>query len=406
MGAAAAKPVQYVKICSLYGAGFYYIPGTDTCIKVGGYVRTEWMYNAGGSFTPSVNATFNRNNNDVNNRSRGIITLDARSQTEYGTLRGYLSNGFSVTNGTSANYTHRAFIQLAGFTLGLTRSFFDDFSFAPFSNQTNYITSDTGGGGVHTWAYTAQLGNGMSASVAVEDPTRRRTTIAGTDAYGGQRMPDFVGNLRVSQAWGHAQIMGAGHQVAPSQFTAALHNDDKYGYALGVGVGFNLPMLGKGDKLSAQFTYAKGATGYNIRTAALSIAKGGNTVAATIEDAVCAAPLAGGGGAGCELTSSWSAAGAYEHNWNSHWNTSIYGGYVKVDHSTAAEGILGIAPGAADYSFYQIGSRTVWTPVKNLDLSVDVMYNNLKGAPASQVGTKTSADVWAGIVRAQRNFWP
>ncbi len=34
-----AKPVQYVKICSLYGAGFYYIPGTDTCIKIGGFVR-------------------------------------------------------------------------------------------------------------------------------------------------------------------------------------------------------------------------------------------------------------------------------------------------------------------------------------------------------------------------------
>ncbi len=39
-----AKPVQYVKICSLYGAGFYYIPGTDTCIKVGGFVRAEVNY--------------------------------------------------------------------------------------------------------------------------------------------------------------------------------------------------------------------------------------------------------------------------------------------------------------------------------------------------------------------------
>ena len=45
-----AKPVQYVKICSLYGAGFYYIPGTDTCIKIGGYVRAEVNFNAGGSF--------------------------------------------------------------------------------------------------------------------------------------------------------------------------------------------------------------------------------------------------------------------------------------------------------------------------------------------------------------------
>ena len=37
-----AKAVEYVKICSLYGAGFYYIPGTDTCIKLGGYVRAEF----------------------------------------------------------------------------------------------------------------------------------------------------------------------------------------------------------------------------------------------------------------------------------------------------------------------------------------------------------------------------
>ena len=44
-----AKPVEYVKICSLYGVGFYYIPGTDMCIKVGGYVReqAEWRSNSG-----------------------------------------------------------------------------------------------------------------------------------------------------------------------------------------------------------------------------------------------------------------------------------------------------------------------------------------------------------------------
>ena len=37
-----AKPVEYVKICSLYGAGFFYIPGTDICIKIGGWVRAEY----------------------------------------------------------------------------------------------------------------------------------------------------------------------------------------------------------------------------------------------------------------------------------------------------------------------------------------------------------------------------
>jgi hypothetical protein len=32
-----AAPVEYVKVCSLYGAGFFYIPGTDTCLKIGGF---------------------------------------------------------------------------------------------------------------------------------------------------------------------------------------------------------------------------------------------------------------------------------------------------------------------------------------------------------------------------------
>src|SRR5215475_3074711 len=46
-----AAPVQYVKICNLYGDGFYYIPGTDICLKVGGYVRGEYAWNAGASQT-------------------------------------------------------------------------------------------------------------------------------------------------------------------------------------------------------------------------------------------------------------------------------------------------------------------------------------------------------------------
>ena len=396
-----AKPVQYVKICSLYGAGFYYIPGTDTCIKIGGYVRTEWMYNAGGSFTPIVNDVFDRTMSDVENRSRGIITADARSQTEYGTLRGYLSQGFSRTNSGTAEYSHRAFIQLAGFTLGLTRSFFDDFSFASVSNQTNYLGSDTGGGGTNTWAYTAQLGNGMSASVAVEDPMNRRTLIGGSDVYGGQHLPNFVGNLRVSQAWGSAQVMGAINEVYPGQLSAATHHDSKLGYAVGAGVKVNLPMLGKGDFVAGQFIYASGATGYNIRAATFSMTKGGTIVSGVRRDAVC-----GTIAQGCELTKSWTALGAFQHGWNAHWKTSIYGGYDKVDYGTTAETILGGAAGSHDWSFYQIGSRTVWTPVKNLDLSVDVMYNNLKGSPALQVGTATQEHIWSGIFRAQRNFWP
>ena len=40
-----AKAVEYVRVCSLYGAGFYYIPGTDTCIKLSGYLRVDVLAN-------------------------------------------------------------------------------------------------------------------------------------------------------------------------------------------------------------------------------------------------------------------------------------------------------------------------------------------------------------------------
>ncbi|MBB4015640.1 hypothetical protein GGR16_000646 [Chelatococcus caeni] len=39
-----AAPVEYVRICSVHGAGFFYIPGSDTCIKIGGRVRAEYRY--------------------------------------------------------------------------------------------------------------------------------------------------------------------------------------------------------------------------------------------------------------------------------------------------------------------------------------------------------------------------
>ena len=89
--------VQYVKICSLYGVGFYYIPGTDMCIKIGGWVRAEYGWGQNGNFAWGW-ANANVNNRTTNNsdfRARGYITADARNQTEYGTVRGYIAVGLS-----------------------------------------------------------------------------------------------------------------------------------------------------------------------------------------------------------------------------------------------------------------------------------------------------------------------
>ena len=105
-----AQPTQFVKICSLYGAGFYYVPGTDMCLKIGGWVRAEYAYGDNGNFAWGW-ANGNVNNRTTNNstwRARGYITADARNQTEYGTVRGYLAVGLS-TNNTGADNAGNTF---------------------------------------------------------------------------------------------------------------------------------------------------------------------------------------------------------------------------------------------------------------------------------------------------------
>src|ERR1700751_4028834 len=83
-----AKAVEYVRICSLYGAGFYYIPGTDTCIKIGGYLRVDVGLN-GGDFGNNINGrggAENRLRDYYVSRSRTDLSVDTLTATEYGVL--------------------------------------------------------------------------------------------------------------------------------------------------------------------------------------------------------------------------------------------------------------------------------------------------------------------------------
>src|SRR5262245_20328096 len=87
-----AKPVEYVKICTLYGAGFYYIPGTDTCIRIGGHFRSEISFNSRGTgqqvwSVQDGNNTRTRDRDSFATRQRVFLHTDTRTQTAYGTLR-------------------------------------------------------------------------------------------------------------------------------------------------------------------------------------------------------------------------------------------------------------------------------------------------------------------------------
>src|SRR3954453_8716068 len=100
-----AAPVEYVRVCTAYGAGFFYIPGADTCLRVGGRARGE--YNFGNERSRGVysNSTFSpvtSSNADLSGfRGLGRLNLDARTDTAYGTLRAFVR--FEIASRTGNN---------------------------------------------------------------------------------------------------------------------------------------------------------------------------------------------------------------------------------------------------------------------------------------------------------------
>ena len=140
-----AKPVEYVKVCSLYGAGFFYVPGTDTCLKIGMYLRSDHGYGQGGN----VNGVYQsaaigtRNGQDMYSyRARINLTTDWRTQSDYGVIRAYAAiiaqqgtgdvNFIGGSTSTGNAGILRAFIQFAGFTFGHAVSYFDFFNGADY----------------------------------------------------------------------------------------------------------------------------------------------------------------------------------------------------------------------------------------------------------------------------------
>jgi len=457
-----AKPVEYVKICSIYGEGFYYIPGTDTCLRVGGYIRADYYYNAVAGGTPNYNGAGGRQDrldtSDFATRARANILLDSRTQTPYGTLRTFESIHIQNQNqGAVAVVLHRGFIQWAGFTFGHAQSFVDIFFLDPYTFLGPFIGTSTDANGTNLAAYTWELGNGGTVTSFIEE--RRNaglgastTNLSNATALvvganpvnnsNGEAFPDFGLALKWDQAWGSIGAFAVGHDASAAYYTtlpggvACLggvavttcgHPDSVLGWATGVGGTINLPMFGPGDKIGAQFVYSEGAAAYaaNGHTSA-GLFAGGNTVAiGWLTDGVFVT------GSDVELTTAWSVVGAYEHNWTPQFKTSLYGAYLHVDYNKTATQFFCVTGTAAvaqanfntfsnchpDYNLFFVGSRTQWSPVKDFILGVDVMWTgidtafagtaNLAGGVAVRpTGIYTIKDegILSVILRAQRNF--
>ncbi|UPJ47858.1 porin [Bradyrhizobium sp. 200] len=451
-----AKAVEYVKICSLYGAGFYYIPGADTCIKLGGYLRADLALNTNSIYSTGrvngVGGANNRLSNYYTTRSREDLSIDTRTATEYGVLRTFFEGVFTWTSGSytgggagggggATAYSgdgiaggslgvYYAFMQFAGFTFGKAQSQFS----APWSNYPgNNFDGLPGGGGwdpVNQFTYTANFGEGISASFSAEDQVLHDTTniwnVSGataaglaTGAYGandigGSRAPDLVAMLRVEQAWGLFQASVAAHNNQAAYYGATEltgHPDNKWGWAGQLALSIKNIPTGPGDSINVQGVYTNGASRYNFQQYTSSTyAMYGGTGLAGAYQSVGLAGLSDSvfvTGAGQELTTTYGFNGAYNHNWDPRWSTSIYGGWAAVRYNNTAKGYIcgavvaglalssGVAGCNPDFNYSVVGTVTRWSPVKGLTFSADLAYTMLdqKYAAGSTVALPTQASI-------------
>ena len=280
----------------------------------------------------------------------------------------------------------------------------------------------------------------------------------GAGAYGGQQTMDFVANLRVDQAWGGAQVMGALHEVNASYYSAANalqsaptagagiagHPGDKWGWAAGLGLKINTPFITQGDWFQTQVNVTQGALRYLFNTPNSNFGKvdSGKEAYGVLSDCVYAGTTAIGNQTGCMLTSAWGINAGYEHYWTPAWHTSLYGAYYAVSYGKGTgsananlcsaagfgntlAGTLAVAGAGCDNNWrtWGIGSRTQWDVTKTFYLGVEVLYQNLHSA---QTGTgsvigpagfasyafggatvnEANSTNWMVSIRAHRDFLP
>jgi hypothetical protein len=312
-----APAAEYVKVCKVGSIAGWIVPGTDTCLKISGFVTGRYMagethnvYAITGTptFVPSTTTVVPgvvtnpygltrvvsaRQQDAYGTWTRGRITVDAASNTAYGPLVAHMdmedefSGGYGEGN-TSPGTPHygvgnaggggpqvdKAWITWAGITAGKVESFFDYYHFDGAGNSDmDLFAADQS---TNDLAYTATFGGGFSATIAMESPINQLASFVNVQggllaptSLDGDRSPDWVVSLDVKQGWGDAHVAGLLHEIRVQindtflggSSVSPFASKDAWGWGVNGGVTFNLPSLGAGADFKATATYTEGDYG-------------------------------------------------------------------------------------------------------------------------------------------------
>ena len=390
------EPVNFVRVCDVYGSGFFYIPGTETCMRVGGYVRMQ--INVAGD--PAVNAE--GDDYEVDSAVRARLNFDVREETELGLLRAYARLQATNASGGNASYQmDQGYVQLGGLLLGYRDSLWAN----DVGGIEDGLLTDTdltlGDINTNQISYTFALG-GFSAVIGLEDD--------GT----GDVVPDVHGKLVYSGAWGGAFLSAVYDETFNTEdaedffFSPFLDGDDILGavglpglrpliedgsndaFALKAGLQLN-DVLTEGSALSIEGSYAFDPTVYS------TIGGLGNAFSLSADDASVSNPTPGE----ATLFIEWALGAGYRQSVGD-FTVAVAGQYGELFDATY---VTGFDPATGAFSsattsgsYYSLVGNVGYDFTSNFGALAEVQYTDVD---FDDLG---SVDQTRGFLRFVRSF--
>ncbi|AQX19434.1 porin [Bartonella sp. WD16.2] len=165
---AESKPIEYVRVCDAYGPGYFYIPGTETCIRLSGYVRAD--FKSGEKIDAKTNADLNNDQKTYRVASRLTLIFQTASETELGTLRSRaeIRSEWNSGKDKSGGQLRSAYIELGGFRIGLDDTIFNHWT-GFYGNVINDdLIAPAGNTRTNVISYTFNSSTGFSAIIGAE----------------------------------------------------------------------------------------------------------------------------------------------------------------------------------------------------------------------------------------------
>lgn len=232
---AEPEPAEYVKICDVYGAGYFYIPGTETCLKIGGFVRYDASVGNRYSRQDGIWTLDKRKLDDGILKYQGAwkkqttieLDVDTGQETEYGTLSTHIAvraaagtsaggryydpedddyyyDGSSKTNSA---YLQSGYIKLGGLLVGYNDSIFASWTNFAGGSVNNSFIQYGDWDNTNQINYTFDAGNGFSAIVGLEQGYDEFDDTL--DSY----VPHVLAGAKFSQGWGGISAIAAYNSV-------------------------------------------------------------------------------------------------------------------------------------------------------------------------------------------------